>query len=156
MSDAILAALSESLELSPGYEALAGGARTATGLPPPAAAWICDLRVEALGRPALAVVPREGDALAWVEAIAWRGREASYFPPQGLTPYQGAGLPPSVRAREIEALDSWRRHRRVLVVTPRALFRRLPTVAGLERAVLEVHAGQDLPLNQVAEHSTLR
>ena len=141
MVDAIFRRLSEALEQSPAYEALAGGAREVSGLPPPAAALICDLRIEALGRPALAVVPREGDALAWVEALAWRGREASYFPPQGLTPYQHAGLPASVRAREIEALDAWRRHRRVLVVTPRALFRRLPTAAGLERAVLEVGPG---------------
>jgi len=152
MSNATIDALTEALERSPAYGALVRGARAVSGLPPAAAAWICDLRVASLGRPALAVVPREGDALAWVEAIAWRGGQASYFPPQGLTPYQRAGLPASVRAREVEALDAWRRNRGVLVVTPRTLFRRLPTMAGLERGVLELRVNHEMPMDEVAAH----
>ena len=152
MSDVVLGAVSELLAQLPAYRSLAGGAPVVTGLPPPAAAWVCDLRSEALGRPALAVVPREGDALAWVEAVALRGRGASYFPPAGLTPYQHAGLPASVRAREIEALDAWRRHRGILVVTPRALFRRLPTPRGLDRGILELAPGAERPMDDLAAH----
>ncbi|MCZ6726460.1 MAG: transcription-repair coupling factor [Acidobacteria bacterium] len=154
MSEEVVGALGATLRESVAYRALsaAGGLGVVAGLPPPAAAWVCDLLLDDHQRPALAVVPREGDALAWVETVSWLGREASYFPPRGLTPYQNSELPASVRAREIEALDAWSRHRRMLVCTPRALFRRLPSVAGLERGVLELEAGRESPMSSVAAH----
>ncbi|MDH3402277.1 MAG: transcription-repair coupling factor [Acidobacteriota bacterium] len=151
MKREFLGALEERLRGSAEYRRLAESGR-AVGLPPAAAAWVCGLRAADLGRPVLAVVPREGDALAWVEAASWLGVEASYFPPQGLTPYQDVEVAASIRSREIAALDAWRRHRRVLVATPRALFRRLPTVDGLESGVLELVAGRELPMARAAAH----
>ena len=124
----------------------------AVGLPPAAAAWVGELAASARGEPVLVVVPREGDAMAWVESAEWAGHQASYFPPQSLTPYRQAALPASVRAREVQALDDWHRHRKVLVCTPRALMRRLPTPAALGRGVLELAAGDERPLSELAAH----
>ncbi len=156
MKREFLEALEERLKGSSEYGRLADAgpeaAAIAVGLPPAAAAWVCHLKAEELDRPALVVVPREGDAMAWVEAAAWLGGEASYFPPQNLTPYQEVEVPASVRSREIVALDAWRRHRRLLVATPRALFRRLPTVAGLEEGSLEIAAGDEIRMSEVAAH----
>jgi len=151
MKRELLAALEQRLRESEPYRKLDDGS-VALGLPLPMAAWVCNLRLADLGRPALVVVPREGEALAWVEAADWFGQTASYFPPQGLTPYQVAPSSPSVRAREVEALDTWYRQRGVLVVTPRTLFRRLPSVEALERGALDLTVDEESPMSEISRH----
>ncbi len=148
----VLLGATRALRESPQYAAIAEGAAETNGLPVAVAAWICGLRQIDLGRPALAVVPREGDALNWVESADWLGSSASYFPPRGLSPYQPSAPSAAVRARESVALDIWNRRRGVLVCTPRALFRRLPSPRAFEQSIVELTAGDDIPMGDLAEH----
>ena len=121
------------------YRQLIDGVAAARRLPLPAAAWVLDLLAEDRGRPLLAIVPREADALAWVEAAALFGRGAEHLPAPSLTPYHEADPPLSVTMQEARVLDRVRRGEvSVLVATPRALFRRLPPPAALEAATLEL------------------
>ena len=117
---------------------LSAGTETATeplevtGLPVPAASWVLDLLAEDTDAALLVVVPRESEALAWLEAARLFRTSSSviYFPSPSLTPYQETEASLLVRAQEAIALDRIQQTRRpVVVCTPRALFRRLP---GLE------------------------
>ncbi len=121
-------------------------------MPAPAAAWVCGLRCLEEGERALVVVPREGEALRWVEAAEWLGVPAAYFPPPALSPYAAAVAPASVRARESAALDRWHRRSGLLVCTPRALFRRLPTAASFDAACLALEVGGERSLEALAAH----
>jgi transcription-repair coupling factor (superfamily II helicase) len=130
-------------------------------LPVPAAAWVVGAIAAEMGKPVLAIVPREADALAWLEGAALfagegagaeRG-EAVFFPAPSLTPYQEAAASLNVRAQEVVALDRILSGRAgTVVTTPRALFRRLPTREAFERSVLEIRPDEDYPLEALAEH----
>jgi len=119
--------------------ARAGGAR-ATRLPTAAAAWVGDLLAERWRRPLLVVAAHEAEARAWLgglRLVAGDGAGAA-FPAPPLSPYQEVDASLGVRAEELVALDGARRGALgAVVVTPRALFRRLPDPATLERLTLE-------------------
>src|SRR5262245_22660011 len=88
------AELSGRLAASPPWSELArrleAGRAVATRLPPAAAAWVFDLFAERDGRLRIVVVPHEGDALAWLEALRLvAGAEVgAYFASPSLSPYQ--------------------------------------------------------------------
>ncbi|MFQ5349158.1 MAG: DEAD/DEAH box helicase, partial [Thermoanaerobaculia bacterium] len=135
------------------YRQLIDGVAAARRLPLPAAAWVLDLLAEDVGRPLLAIVPHEADALAWVEAAALFGRGAEHLPAPSLTPYHQADPPLSVTAQEARVLDRVRGgEAAALVATPRALFRRLPTPTALEAATLEITAGEEHAVESLVEH----
>src|ERR1043165_4375427 len=99
--------ISRTLRSSAPYKALAERLGDVGRLPVPAAAWVGELLARDLGRPLLVIVPREADALAWMEAARLFGREEGvvYFPAPSLTPYQEAETSLMVRAQESVALD---------------------------------------------------
>ncbi len=153
MSLALLEDLSRRLRGSAAYARLRAGASRAVRLPVPAAAWVVDSLAAERGRPALVVVPREADALAWVEAAALFGRGAEFFPAPALTPYQELEVSLPVRAQEIVALDRALAGRvGALVATPRALFRRLPPARELAAATVSIAPGSELSLPALVEH----
>jgi transcription-repair coupling factor (superfamily II helicase) len=151
-------AASRTLRTSAPYERLRRELGDVVRLPVPAAAWVVGLLAEDLGRPVLAVVPREADALAWLEGetlfgSGGPGGAAVFFPSPSLTPYQEAAASLNVRAQEVVALDRILSGRAgAVLTTPRALFRRLPTREAFLRAVVEVRPGEDRPLDELAEH----
>ncbi len=145
--------LSLRLRESTPFAALRAGARQAIRLPAPAAAWVVDLLAAEAGRPALVIVPRESDALAWVEGASLAGRGAEFFPAPALTPYQEIEVSLPVRAQEVVALDRFlAAERPTLVATPRALFRRLPPARTLAAATRLVERGRELDLGDLLEH----
>jgi transcription-repair coupling factor (superfamily II helicase) len=129
-------------------------------LPVPAAAWVGELLARDLGRPLLVVVPREADALTWMEAARLYGGEdgAVYFPAPSLTPYQETETSLMVRAQEAVALDRILSGDaggvRTVVVTPRALFRRLPEPASFRRSVRTLRPGEEHPIEELVAHLT--
>ncbi len=145
--------LSDRLRASPPFAALRAGAREVARLPPSAAAWVVDLLAAEAGRQALVIVPRESDALAWVEGAALCGHGAEFFPAPALTPYQELEVSLPVRAQEVVALDRFLAGERpVLVANPRALFRHLPTAARLAAATRSVERGREIDLAELVEH----
>jgi transcription-repair coupling factor (superfamily II helicase) len=150
--------LSRTLRSSTPYKALLQGLGDVVRLPVPAAAWVGELLARDLRRPLLVLVPREADALAWIEAARLFGREdrVVYFPAPSLTPYQDAEVSLLVRAQESVALDrvgsGAANAANIVVATPRALFRRLPRAADFAAAVREVRPGQDHALEELTEH----
>jgi transcription-repair coupling factor (superfamily II helicase) len=155
MADPAWEDLSRTLRSSAPYKALIQGLGDVVRLPVPAAAWIGELLARDLGRPLLVLVPREADALMWMEAARLFGREEGvvYFPAPSLTPYQEAETSLMVRAQESVALDCVTSGRMTTVVaTPRALFRRLPTREEFRKAVLTVRPGEDHPIDDLVEH----
>jgi len=147
--------LSRTLRSSVPYKSLLQGLGDVVRLPVPAAAWVGELLARDLRRPLLVVVPREADALAWLEAARLFGSEERvvYFPAPSLTPYQDAEISLLVRAQESVALDRVGSGRaNVVVATPRALFRRLPRAADFAAAVREIRPGQDHSLEELTEH----
>src|SRR4029077_195351 len=124
-------------------------------LPGPAASWVGELLARDLGRPVLVLVPREADALTWMEAARLFGREEGivYFPAPSLTPYQETETSLMVRAQESVALDCVASGRLTTVVaTPRALFRRLPGREEFLRSVLTVRPNEDHPIEALVAH----
>jgi transcription-repair coupling factor (superfamily II helicase) len=153
--DALWEEPSRSLRASAPYQSLLRSPGDVVRLPVPAAAWIGELLARDLKRPLLVVVPREADALTWMEAARLFGREdgAVYFPAPSLTPYQETETSLMVRAQEAEALESILSGAAATVVaTPRALFRRLPEAATFRRAVLTLRPGEDHRLDTLVEH----
>ncbi len=145
--------LSRRLRDSGPFAALRGGARRAVRLPPPAAAWVVDQLAAEVGRPALVIVPRESDALSWVEGAALCGRGAEFFPAPALTPYQELEVSLPVRVQEVVALDRFLAGARpALVATPRALFRRLPPAGALAAASRLVERGREIDLADLVDH----
>ncbi|HVT61323.1 MAG TPA: transcription-repair coupling factor [Thermoanaerobaculia bacterium] len=145
---------SRTLRGSAPYRALRERLGEATRLPVPAAAWVAALLVEDLGRPLVAVVPREADALTWMEAARLFGgeRAAVYFPAPSLTPYHEAETSLLVRAQESVALDRvLERTAGMVVTTPRALFRRLPRGDEFAASVLTLRPGEDHPIERLVE-----
>jgi transcription-repair coupling factor (superfamily II helicase) len=154
MTDRVWEELSRALRTSAPYKSLLQGLGDVVRLPVPAAAWAGELLARDLGRQLLVVVPREADALAWMEAARLFGREESavYFPAPSLTPYQEAETSLLVRAQESSAID------RIVsgsvstvIATPRALFRRLPRPEDFAQAAFGVRPGEDHPLEDLAE-----
>jgi transcription-repair coupling factor (superfamily II helicase) len=155
MTDPAWEDLSRTLRSSAPYKTLLQGRGDVVRLPVPAAAWVGELLARDLGRPLLVLVPREADALMWLEAARLFGREEGvvYFPAPSLSPYQEAETSLLVRAQESVALDCVASGRMTAVVaTPRALFRRLPTREAFSRAVLTIRPGEDHPIERLAEH----
>jgi hypothetical protein len=107
MNDRVWEEFSRTLRTSAPYKALLQGLGDVVRLPVPAAAWVGELLARDLGRQLLVVVPREADALAWIEAARLFGREEEvvYFPAPSLTPYQEAETSLLVRAQESSAID---------------------------------------------------
>src|SRR5262249_24704472 len=155
MAERVWEELSRTLRSSAPYRALLAGGGDVVRLPVPAAAWIGELLAADLGRPLLAVMPREGNALTWVEAAQLFGKRegTGYFPPPSLTPSQEAATAIPVRAQEAVALDRVTSGQASTVVTtPRALFRLLPSAAAFARAVLTFRPGEDWPIDRLAAH----
>src|SRR6478672_11596330 len=104
MADPVWEDLSRILRSSAPYKSLLQGLGDVVRLPVPAAAWVGELLARDLGRPVLVLVPREADALTWMESARLFGREspeesAVYFPAPALTPYQEAEASLMVRAQ---------------------------------------------------------
>jgi transcription-repair coupling factor (superfamily II helicase) len=147
--------LSRTLRTSMPYRSLRERLGDVVRLPVPAAAWVGELLARDLGRPLLVVVPREADALAWIEAARLFGREDGvvYFPAPSLTPYQETEVSLLVRAQESVALDrACCGAVSTVVTTPRALFRRLPRAADFAAAVREICPGEDHPMDELVAH----
>src|ERR1700687_2216848 len=170
MSDRVWEELSRTLRSSAPYRALLRGRAEVVRLPVPAAAWVGSLLARDLRRPLVAVVPREADALTWLEAArlfsgvsgagglvtAGEGggeQAAVYFPSPSLTPYQEAEVSLQVRAQESVSLDCVTSGVATTVVTtPRALFRQLPRPEAFAAAVLTLRAGEEHPLERLTAH----
>src|SRR3954454_3277400 len=158
MTDSAWEDLSRTLRSSAPYKSLLQGLGDVVRLPVPAAAWVGELLARDLKRPLLVVVPREADALMWMEAARLFGREgredsAVYFPAPSLTPYQETETSLQVRAQEAVALDCVTSASAVTVVTtPRAMFRRLPAPEAFRRAVLAVRPGEDHEIETLTRH----
>ncbi len=158
MTDPAWEDLSRTLRSSTPYKSLVQGLGDVVRLPVPAAAWVGELLAKDLGRPILVLVPREADALTWIEAARLFGRDDGdggvvYFPTPSLTPYQETETSLMVRAQESVALDCVTSGKAAIVVaTPRALFRRLPTREEYRKAVLTLRPGEDWPPELVADH----
>jgi transcription-repair coupling factor (superfamily II helicase) len=159
MTDRVWEELSRTLRSGAPYKALREGLGDVVRLPVPAAAWVGELLARDLGRPLLAIVPREADALTWLEAAqlfapaAGPGEGAVYFSAPSLTPYQDAEVSLLVRAQESVALDRVISGRaRTVVATPRALFRLLPKAAVYAAGVLALAPGDDIALDLLAHH----
>src|SRR5579859_937379 len=107
MSERVWDSASLTLRTSAPYRALLGGVRDVVRLPVPAAAWVGGLLAHDLSRSLLVVVPREADALAWMEAARLFGGDEGivYFPAPSLTPYQETDASLQVRAQESAAVD---------------------------------------------------
>ncbi|MGH9361518.1 MAG: hypothetical protein ACRD2T_06335, partial [Thermoanaerobaculia bacterium] len=107
MAERVWEELSRTLRSSAPYRALRERLGDVVRLPVPAAAWVARLLAQDLGRPLLALVPREADALTWMEAAQLFGGEeaAVSFPAPSLTPYPEAEPSLQVRAQEALALD---------------------------------------------------
>jgi transcription-repair coupling factor (superfamily II helicase) len=147
--------LSRTLRTSTPYKSLRDRLGDVVRLPVPAAAWVSELLARDLGRPLLVLVPREADALAWIEAARLFGREDGvvYFPAPSLTPYQEAEVSLQVRAQEVVALDrACCGAASTVVTTPRALFRRLPRAADFSRTVRDIRPGEDHPMDDLVAH----
>jgi transcription-repair coupling factor (superfamily II helicase) len=157
MADPVWEDLSRILRSSAPYKSLLQGLGDVVRLPLPAAAWIGELLARDLGRPILVLVPREADALTWMEAARLFGREegVAYFPAPSLTPYQETETSLMVRAQESVALDCVASGRLTTVVaTPRALFRKLPGRDDFLRSVLTIRPNEDHPIEEVVAHLT--
>jgi transcription-repair coupling factor (superfamily II helicase) len=157
MNERVWEELSRTLRSSAPYRSLLQGLGDVVRLPVPAAAWVGELLARDLGRPLLVLVPREADALAWIEAARLFGEEdaAVYFPAPSLTPYQETETSLLVRAQESVALDRIASGRaRVVIATPRALFRRLPQRRDYASSVLEIRTGEEVPLEDLPAHLT--
>jgi transcription-repair coupling factor (superfamily II helicase) len=157
MSDRVWEGASRTLRTGAPFGRLREELGDVVRLPVPAAAWVVGEVAAEREVPVLAVVPREADALAWLEGVGLFGGEergeAVFFPAPSLTPYQEAAASLNVRAQEVVALDRIVSGRASTVVTtPRALFRRLPTREAFERSVLEIRPDEDHPLEALAEH----
>jgi transcription-repair coupling factor (superfamily II helicase) len=155
MADPVWEDLARILRSSAPYKALLQGLGDVVRLPVPAAAWVGELLARDLGRPVLVLVPREADALTWMEAARLFGREEGivYFPAPSLTPYQETETSLMVRAQESVALDCVASGRLTTVVaTPRALFRRLPGREEFLRSVLTVRPNEDHPIEALVAH----
>ncbi len=172
MDSHLTSALHRRLRDSEPYRALAGTLRDTFSavdvqrLPLPAAAWAGELLGRDLDRPLLVVVPREADALAWLEAArlfaadvsaeAGKGADggtAVYFPAPSLSPYQEADTSLPVRAQEAVALERILGGGvRTVVCTPRALFRRLPAARELRSAAVDLVVDEELPIELLSEH----
>jgi transcription-repair coupling factor (superfamily II helicase) len=147
--------LSERLRASPPYRELRSRLGEVARLPLPAAAWVLDLLAEDLAAPLLVLVPHETDALALAEAARLIGGDeaALYFPSPSLSPYHEGELSLAVRAQEAVALARLADgEARLLVATPRALFRRLPERSAFLGAAREVARGGVLEVERLVAH----
>lgn len=146
------------LRASDPYRTLLAQGGDAVRLPVPAAAWVVALLTQDLDRPTLVVVPHEVNAYAWLEAARLFGgpeigQRSLYFPAPSLSPYQEAEISLLVRAEEARALDRiLRGEARTVITTPRALFRRLPTVDEFHPAIRTIHVEEEHPIDDLVEH----
>ncbi|MGB6364766.1 MAG: hypothetical protein WBG64_19045, partial [Thermoanaerobaculia bacterium] len=145
--------LTERLRASEAYGELRQRLGPVIHLPLAAAAWVCEMLARDLDRSLLVVVPREADALGWLEMVELCGGSGAFFSAPSLSPYQETEVSLPVRAQEAVALDRVLSGEvRTLVCTPRALFRRLPEPREFSSAVLEIGVGQEQPIEALVEH----
>ena len=145
---------SQALRTSAPFRALLKRRGDVIGLPLPAAAWVGEVLADQLGRRVVAIVPRESDALTWVEAAELFGGTGRtvYFPAPSLAPYQEAEPTLLVRAREAVALDAILSGvAKTVVCTPRALFRKLPTADTFASGVRKLVPNEDCSIDSLAE-----
>ncbi|HUP22477.1 MAG TPA: transcription-repair coupling factor [Thermoanaerobaculia bacterium] len=130
-------------------------------LPSPAAAWVFEVLGVELQRGVVAVVPRESDALAWLESArllagtagAEPGGTLVYLPAPSLSPYQETEASLLGRTQVALALDTLASaDRPTVVLTPRALFRRVPKLEGFAAAVRTLREGDEISLQELALH----
>jgi transcription-repair coupling factor (superfamily II helicase) len=120
-------------------------------LPVAASAWVFGLLAEDLGRPLLVIVPHEAQALDFMRGGRLAGVEVEQFSAPSLTPYQATPASLRVRAQEVVALDRISRGQvPLLVTTPRALFRPLPSRSAFEASVLDLAPGDELAPEDLA------
>ncbi len=129
------------------------------GTPLPLAAWLVELLRRDLDRSALIVVPRESQALSWVEAGRLFAEDSSQewsltdFPSPSLSPFQETSTSLLVRSLEARALDRVLSARRPTVVcTPRSLFQRLPLGDDFRSIVLDLVPGNDHPVEELVQY----
>lgn len=143
---------SRNLRASDSYRRLLDGAGRLRGLPLPAAAWVIDLLSEDQGRPVCAIVPRESDAIAWLEGSKLFGREPAVFfssPPQN--PSQHGEIALAARCQDSVALSAlFQGESRTVVFTPTALFRPVPLPEDFERRLQELSVGEEIPIEVLA------
>lgn len=136
------------------YRSLCAGPVSLRQVPIAAAAWIFEEVAREIDAPLLVVVPKESEALAWIEAARlFSGREDEIFefPAPPLTPYQETETALSFRAREAVALDRLAEvDRATLVCTPRALWHPVPG-RGRAAKALTVRQGEDVDLSSLQE-----
>jgi len=145
--------LAERLRASAPFTAACRSLGTLDRLPLAGVAWVAPLLAADLGRPLLAVVPREGDALVWLEMARLAGEPAVWFSAPSLSPYQEADVSLALRAQEAVALDTLLAGEvRTVLCTPRALFRRLPRPDSFRGRVRTVRPGDELSTAELAEH----
>jgi len=114
---------------------------------------VLDLLAERTARPVLVLLPHEGDALALLEAAELTGGAAAHFPAPPLSPYHEGEPSLPVRAQEAVALDLAGSGRvRLLLATPRALFRRLPRPEALAAATRCLARGERLDPGELSRH----
>jgi transcription-repair coupling factor (superfamily II helicase) len=146
-------------ELSARANGPASNPAVLTRLPVPAAAWVADLLAEEQQRLQVVVVPHEADALGWLETLklvsggATDAEIGAWFASPSLSPYQELETSLTVRAQEVTALaDALAGRLRALLVTPRALFRRLPERDAL--APIRLARGASIDLEAFAARLT--
>ncbi|MEM7048594.1 MAG: transcription-repair coupling factor [Acidobacteriota bacterium] len=146
---------SRTLRRSVPFRRLAESLGDVVRLPVPAAAWVAELLAREHDRPLLVLVPREGDAIAWLEGAQLVGESESavYFPAPSLSPYQETEVSLLVRAQESVAIDRLVSGRvRTVVATPRALFRRLPLPSEVHSARVAITAGDEISRDDLLAH----
>ena len=137
------------------YRRLLAGGGSVAGLPLAAAAWVLSTAAEELSAPLLIVVPHEPAAQGWIEASRLFGATVEFFPVGGLSPYQAADVSLPVRAQQVVALEAWLRgEARSLVCTAPGLFQRLPVGESPVAAVVEMRAGDEVSVEDLAERLT--
>ena len=130
-------------------------------LPSAAAAWVFEALGAELQRPVVAVVPRESDALAWLESARLYGAQSDdpdrervvYLPAPSLSPYQETEHSLLGRTQLALALDALATAERpTVVLTPRSLFRRTPPLARFQSVTRTLREGDELSLERLAGH----
>ena len=123
------------------------------GLPVSAAAWVFAQLNRSVAGGLLVVVPRETEALYWLETsrLLAPDLEALPFPAPALTPYQETESSLLVRAQEAVAVDRvLSTEQPIVVCTPRALFRPLPSAEAFSERRRIVSVGDDVDSETLA------
>jgi len=152
VAEDFFAPFSDRLRDSAPYRALRTRLGAVTRLPPAAAAWVIDLLARDLGRSALVVLPHESDVGGWLDGARLMASEAIHLAASGLTPYHATEVSVGERAQVITAMARLiEGGDRVIVTTPRGLFRRLPRPEALRGRIIQIRVGDELPPESFSE-----